>query len=299
MSQLYGQTPQPNFLAGFNSNKYVSGTKDFLESNSLVAKFAFLLLVLFVFIIILRLVTLLISWLLAPTPDPYIINGMIEGDQRMVIDQDPSLDTSIPILRSKDQRDGIEFTWSTWIFIDNIATNEDQYRHIFSKGNGKIQQGSGDDDPGGLNLPNNAPGLYLAPNTNELVVIMNTFKSIREEVSIGNIPIKKWVSIIIRCENNKMDVYINGILTKRHIFTSVPKQNYGQVNVALNGGFSGNISNLRYYNYSLGTNQIQSIVDDGPNMKMLFTTPKNVAKPHYLSTKWYFAGQEHPSGYNP
>ena len=38
----------------FKSNKAVSGTKEFLESNSLVAKVAFLLLVLVVFVIAVR-----------------------------------------------------------------------------------------------------------------------------------------------------------------------------------------------------------------------------------------------------
>ena len=37
-------------FSNFGSNKYVSGTKEFLESNSIVAKFAFLLLVLILFL---------------------------------------------------------------------------------------------------------------------------------------------------------------------------------------------------------------------------------------------------------
>ena len=35
-------------FSNFGSNKYVSGTKEFLESNSIVAKFAFLLLVMII-----------------------------------------------------------------------------------------------------------------------------------------------------------------------------------------------------------------------------------------------------------
>ena len=36
--------------------------------------------------------------------------------------------------------------------------------------------------------------------------------------------------------------------------------------VAQNGGFLGNISNLRYYNYALGINEIQNIINIGPNL---------------------------------
>ena len=44
----------------------------------------------------------------------------------------------------------------------------------------------------------------------------------------------------------------------------VPKQNYGDVFVGLNGGFDGNVSNLWYYDYALGTAEIQRIVNSGP-----------------------------------
>jgi hypothetical protein len=33
-------------------------------------------------------------------------------------------------------------------------------------------------DSQGLNFPNNAPGLYISPNSNSLVVMMNTFNVI-------------------------------------------------------------------------------------------------------------------------
>ena len=46
----------------FSTNRGIFGTKEFLESNSLVAKFAFLLLVLFAFIILLRLGISLLSF---------------------------------------------------------------------------------------------------------------------------------------------------------------------------------------------------------------------------------------------
>ena len=49
--------------ASFASNQYVSGTKEFLASNSLVAKFAFLLLVLFAFVAILRVGASALGWL--------------------------------------------------------------------------------------------------------------------------------------------------------------------------------------------------------------------------------------------
>jgi hypothetical protein len=158
-----------------------------------------------------------------------------------------------------------------------------QYKSIFYKGNNNIITN-------GLNFPNNAPGLYIAPYTNTLVVIMNTYDVINEEIVVSDIPLNKWVSVIIRCKNTSVDIYINGIVTKSVKLLGVPKQNYGNVYVAMNRGFDGYISNLWYYNYSLGTAAIQNLVKNGPNTKMSGSSAMSMKNPNYLSLRWYFYG---------
>ena len=76
----------------------------------------------------------------------------------------------------------------------------------------------------------------------------------------------------------------------------VAKQNYGNVYVSMNGGFSGYTSELRYFGSAIGTNKIQDIVNKGPNMNMN-SADLTKTKPHYLSTRWYFAGSN--DEYNP
>ena len=168
-----------------------------------------------------------------------------------------------------------------------------QYKHVFHKGNDNINYANA---PIGMNQPNNAPGLYIAPNTNALVVVMNTFNNIEEKVTIDNIPLNKWVCVQIRVENHQLDTYINGKLAKRLIMAGVPKQNYGDVYVAMNGGFSGYMSDLGYFNYGLGTTEIQRIIAAGPDLQM---TGNNLTEsvPKYLSLRWFFMGNK--DGYNP
>ena len=36
----------------------------------------------------------------------------------------------------------------------------------------------------------------------------------------------------------------------------------------MNGGFNGYISELKYYNYAIGTTEIDSIVSNGPNLNI-------------------------------
>ena len=52
------------------------------------------------------------------------------------------------------------------------------------------------------------------------------------------------MNIIIRVQNSAMDVYINGTITRSVELAGVPKQNYGDVFVGLNGGFDGYVSNF-------------------------------------------------------
>ena len=275
----------------FSTNKGTSGTKDFLESNSLVAKFAFLFLVMFAFIILLRLGISLMAWFSKPNESPLLINGMVDAKQLIVFPQDPSGNNgAVTIYRSNNATDGIEFTWSTWIFINGLEYLEGQYKHIFYKGNSDLVSN-------GRNYPNNAPGLYLAPHSNKLVVMMNTFNVINEEVTIPDVPINKWFNVIIRCQNTTLDIYANGTIIRSLRLAGVPKQNYGDVYVGANGGFDGNISNLQYFNYALGSAAIQRIVARGPNTTLIGNTGMNDRSRDYLSLRWFFYGAG--DGFNP
>jgi hypothetical protein len=215
---------------------------------------------------------------------------MVDGRQMMIFNQDPASGATKTIYRSVNANDGIEFTWSVWVFLNSINTNETSYKHVFSKGNYTI--GSN-----GMMEPNNAPGLYIAPNTNTMIVVMNTYDVINEQVTIPNIPINKWINVMIRCQNNTLDVYINGIISRSVTLVGVPKQNYGNVYVAANGGFDGYVSNLWYYNYALGTNAIQKLVETGPNTTMVGSNGISDTLFNYLSLRWFFYGAG--NGYNP
>ena len=345
----------------YGSTKYLDSTKQFLSSNNLVAQIVFFILIVIVFVVLVRIGALVISYILSPSPNPYLLNGMIDATKQHTIPQDPKSRGAIPILRSNDQTQGLEFTWNVWIFVDGVTnTTEYRYKHIFNKGNHMI----GND---GIASPNNAPGLYLTPvtpvnanftsesgftgaQTMGLLVRMNIFNAeltaessklnatcqqvvsgeaqasglfdndpavqqatiaqcqaafpalnagaetgvanapnIYDDIEIPGIPLNKWVNVIIRCSaNNILDVYINGRLTKRQQLSGVARQNYDDVYVALQGGFPGFISNLNYFNYAIGTGEIDSIVKGGPNLTPIGGTDLTASKPQYLANSWFF-----------
>jgi len=276
----------------FSTNTGNFGNGEYGEANSLVGKVAFFLLVVFVFIILLRVGISILGYFLEPNPSPKLLNGMIDASQMMIFPQDPSNNGAVTIYRSNNAVDGIEFTWSIWILINDLYNSgvTGQYKHIFHKGNSDLSNN-------GVNFPNNAPGLYLEPNTNSLVVIMNTFDNINEEITVPDIPLNKWVNVIMRCQNKTLDIYVNGNIIRSLELSGVPKQNYGDVFVAMNGGFNGYISNLWYFNYALGTAKIQDITKAGPNTKFIGSNGVNMKDTDYLSLRWYFYGNK--DLYNP
>jgi hypothetical protein len=268
----------------------VSGSKDFLESNTLIAKTAFLLLVIIVFFVLLRICISLLSWLLAPSQNMTLVNGLADATQSIIISQDPSSQSSMPVIRSVNETEGMEFTWSIWIFLKPVTMSSTalNFSHIFSKGAFNSGSLSGNCSP----FSNNAPGLYLS-NANTLLVVMDSTTTpgckvdTNTPIVIDNMPINKWFNVVIRLTNNDLDVYINGRLTERKTFTDgVPNQNYDDVYICQNGGFNGYISDLKYYNSSIGTSEINSIVSSGPNTSVNMSNLKNNIPP-YLSGNWY------------
>ena len=276
-----------NTLADFSNKGTVNASSEYLNSNSIVAKFSFVILVILLFFFLLYLGISIIGYFSQPTNNPYIIHGTIDGNNSQTIPQDPKQQNSAMVFRSNNRESGIECSWSCWLFIYNNNTSK-QYQHIFNKGDTNF--GSN-----GIATVNNAPGLYIPPSTNSecsLHIIMDTLDttSTKPFINITGIPLKKWVNIVIRLKNLALDVYVNGTISGRLILPSVPKQNYNDVNVCQNTGFSGKLSNLRYFSYALSAFEINQIVASGANTSVskITSVVKNT-DPYYLSSSWFYS----------
>ena len=268
-----------------------SDLRTFYESNSWVAKLAFLILVVILFILLLRLGASLLTWLLGPQQNPKLVRCLKDAKKLIVIPQNPNVEGAKPVLRSNNQRGGLEFTWSVWLYIDDMVYKNGQRKHIFHKGNDIFNEDKAQ-GPIGIAYPNNGPGLYLHPTRNTLIIVMNTFDQITEEVEVNDIPLHKWINIAIRLRGETMDVFVNGDIVLRHIFKNVPRQNYGDVYVNMNGGYSGYLADLWYHDYSLSGVEIEQIVKTGPCLRMDKSTNPF---PPYFSLRWFFQNDTAPS----
>ena len=243
-----------------------------------------------------------IVWWNQDDPNPWIIACRRDGDRQKSISSNPKIANSIPILRSFNESEGLEFTWSLWMYVKkphaaNSSVNESTYYHIFHKGN--VSGG------GWLSARthNVAPGLYIEAKNdggnagtpvNNLVAVINTFKGEGSELEkstvIKSIPFGKWMHIAIVVKDKNFDVYVNGQLASRRVLKSLPMQNYGGTHVSQKGhnteeyGFNGELSALRYYNSALNPVEIASIARSGPNMCSDSSKP---GPPPYFSNRWY------------
>ena len=293
-------------LIPYQSDKK-SALNDFLTSNTMISRLTFLLAIIIIFSSLFYIGSKIIFIMLSPSQTPFIIKGMKDATEAVTITQALGSKTSIPLLRSNNQYEGIEFTYSFWIYVTNLEYKDDSdYMHVFNKGSPPNSVGEGGS---GLFGPNNSPGVYLYKGKRNhsdalmdsfpllgMLVRMNVYhnnnsvgKAYYDDIYVDAIPIKKWVGIIIRSTSqNIVDIYINGSLTKRHKLSNIVKQNYDNLYVNYNGGFAGNISDLKYYNYSIGTFEINSITSKGPSLKTKKSSNIQKSKPPYLSSEWYF-----------
>lgn len=289
-------------VSGFSSQSETGvegSSSSFLQSNSIIAKFAFLILIIIVFMYIFNLGIMLLDYFLGPSDNPYLINGMMRGDARKTYTEDPKKGGHIPIKRSNNESSGMEFTWATWIYVNDLGETS-EYQHVFNKGNKSfVNIDTNQDQAGaksnGLATVNNAPGLYLkqnetsdSANTLSLHVIMDTSEgnNITNKTVINDIPIKNWVCVVVRLQNTIMDTYINGTVSGRTILEETPIQNYNDVNVGFNKGFDGYVSNLRYYDYALNIFDINKFVSAGPNTTNIDDRLSSRLY-SYISSHWY------------
>lgn len=227
-----------------------------------------------------------------------LLNETINADDNIApIHQDLSkYRDAIPILRSVNERTGIEFAYSFFINVNaSTFSGEDSLKHVFHKGYTSP-------------WPLMSPGVFIRANTNTMRVFMSTHASPYTHLDIKNIPVQKWFHVVLNCFNGGLDVYVNGNLANRLVFeNTVAYQNYQDIqffskghysqysnprieaipegaSMNINGSFQGLFSSLKYARYALSTFEIERLLSQGPS-SVQRKTPQQL--PPYLSDTWW------------
>lgn len=290
--------------AAYTPSESTPNMGGFLESNSIVAKFAFLVTVLILFAVGINLGTSAIGFMFSPSTNPYLVRGLISGTQSVIVSQNPKDDNYIPVLKSSDQNTGLEFTWSVWLLVESAnftsTTSTTKKFHVFNKGNSTY------DPTTGQATISNGPGMYIQKSgggdtaagvtpsyTADLVVVMDMVNTTATTITstVKQIPLDKWIHIAVRAQNNVLDTYINGTISKRTALAAVPMQNYYNVYVCQNAGFAGKLSNLRYFSNALTAYDINSLVSTGPSLVSAGNPLDARSNAYYISDNWFVASR--------
>ena len=83
--------------------------------------------------------------------------------------------------------------------------------------------------------------------------------------TIPNIPIQKWVSIIVTLNGRDMDTYLNGKLVKTCVLDNAAHVDPdADLVITPAGGFQGNVSSVKYWSSPVSPQQAWNIYKHGP-----------------------------------
>jgi len=107
----------------------------------------------------------------------------------------------------------------------------------------------------------------------------NSFNKDPSICTIKNIPLKQWFHLVISIEGNHMNIYINGSLSRTHVFNSQAKLTNNDLFINHWGGFDGAISQFYIYPFASNIKTIKNIYRKGPDKSNnLFDFIKSIDK---------------------
>lgn len=137
------------------------------------------------------------------------------------------------------------FTYSIWFFIDDWNYRYGEPKVVF----GRMASSTGPCPTVILGaLENNINiSLEVYPGTDNITQD-NTINSSIHQCGVTNIPLQKWVNLLISVYGRSLDVYIDGKLVRTCVLPGVAKiASSADVYVTPNGGFSGWTSTFQYW----------------------------------------------------
>lgn len=218
----------------------------------------------FITIVVILLIFMILKYIFT---EPYTLQGMQSGQTASTISANDlaTNGTDVPLNN---------FAYSIWFYVNDWNYRYGSPKVIFGRmgapsasGSGQIQGVSGVDP---------CPLVLLTPVENNLAISLACFpgsdqqsqnpesKSIVHTCAVGNIPIQRWVNLLISVYGRTLDVYIDGKLVKTCLLPGIAKvNNKADIYVTPNGGFDGWTSNLQFFPNALNPQQAWNIYSKG------------------------------------
>jgi hypothetical protein len=215
-------------------------------------------------IIIVVLVLMLLSYLFT---DPNTLQTMQDGKTATTISAS-SLATNGSNVPSSN------FSYSIWFYINDWNYRYGEQKVILGRMGTPSATGSG--SIGGVNGLDPCPAVVLGAVENNVSVSLGCYPGANQEpttpggntvvhtCSVANVPIQKWVNLIVSVYGRSMDLYINGKLVRTCLLPGVASvNNASNIYVTPMGGFDGSTSQFQYFPDSMNPQQAWNIYTAG------------------------------------
>ena len=169
------------------------------------------------------------------------------------------------------------FAYSVWFYINDWNYRYGNPKVIFGR-MGAVSDASGSSIPGmqGVGGADPCPTVVLGATQNNLMVALGCYpgadqqptsphgKTVVHTCGVGNIPIQRWVNLVLSVYGRTMDLYIDGKLVRTCLLPGIANVNVNSpIVVTPKGGFNGWVSNLQYFPNSLNPQDVWNIYTRG------------------------------------
>jgi len=203
--------------------------------------------------IVIILVIMLIKYIAS---DVNTLTGLTAADTVQKIDA--------TALASGENASSSNYSYSIWFYIDDWNYKYGKQKAIF----GRMSKDTDTKQP--------CPIVYLGREQNNLEIVSSVYpgdtttgvatdeQMVVNTCSVSNVPIQKWVNLIISAYGRTMDVYLDGKLVRTCVLPGVSNiDSNASVYVTPNGGFSGWTSKFQYWSESCNPQKAWNIYKQG------------------------------------
>jgi len=200
--------------------------------------------------------------------DPYTLQNIQDGQTTSTI-------SASTLATNGSNTPSSNFAYSVWFYVNDWNYRYGEPKVIFGRMGAKSSDQSTGSVPG-ISGIDPCPAVVLGAVENNISVSLGCYpgadqepttpggKTIVHTCSIANVPIQKWVNLVISVYGRSMDLYIDGKLVRTCLLPGVASvNNNANIYVTPAGGFDGWTSKLQYYPNSLNPQEVWNIYTQG------------------------------------
>ena len=199
--------------------------------------------------------------------DPYTLQNIQDGKTSSTISAS-SLATNGSDVPSSN------FAYSVWFYVNDWNYRYGEPKVIFGRMGAKSPDGSG--SVKGISGLDPCPAVVLGEIENNIAVSLGCYPGLDQQpttpggntvvhtCAIANVPVQKWVNLVLSVYGRTMDLYIDGKLVRTCLLPGIASvNNNANIYVTPAGGFDGWTSKLQYYPNSLNPQEVWNIYTKG------------------------------------